>query len=53
LLHHEGAGDGALFFFRQASEQCRTASQSRAHFLRQANGRPQVAQGLVGRVDFV
>ena len=36
-------------FFRQASEQYFTASQSLRHFLRQANGRPQAAQILVGR----
>lgn len=34
---------------RHRSEQYRTASQQRAHFLRQANGREQCAQSLVGR----
>jgi hypothetical protein len=38
---------------RQASEQCRTAFQSRVHFRRQAKLRPQVAHGLVGKVDLV
>ena len=35
---------------RQAALQYLTWSQSRAHFLRQVNGRPQVAQGLEGRL---
>jgi len=39
--------------FRQASEQCFTVSQSRAHFLRQANGRPQMTQGFDGKVDLL
>jgi hypothetical protein len=34
---------------RQASEQYFTSSQLRAHRFRQVIGRPQVAQGLVGR----
>jgi hypothetical protein len=34
---------------RQASEQYFTASQSRSHFLRQANGRWQTGQVLDGR----
>lgn len=33
----------------QRSEQYLTLSQSRAHFFRQAKGRPQAAQSLVGR----
>ena len=33
----------------QRSEQYRTFSQSFAHFFRQVNGRPHVAQSLVGR----
>ena len=37
---------------RQASEQYRTRSQSRSHFLRQAKGREQATQTLVGRFDF-
>jgi len=37
---------------RQAPEQKRTLSQSRAHFFRQVNGRPHAAQSLVGRSDF-
>ena len=37
---------------RQASEQYRTRSQSRSHFLRQAKGREQATQILVGRFDF-
>lgn len=36
---------------RHRSEQNRTLSQSRAHFLRQAKGRPQEAQVFVGRSD--
>ena len=36
---------------RQRREQYFTASQSRAHFLRQAKGRAQAAQSLVGRSD--
>ncbi len=42
-------------FFRspaQRLEQYFTLSQSRAHFLRQVKGRPQVAQIFVGRSDF-
>jgi hypothetical protein len=38
---------------RQRSEQYFTSSQTFAHFLRQANGRPHVAQGFCGSVDFV
>ncbi|CAA9528701.1 MAG: hypothetical protein AVDCRST_MAG62-1675 [uncultured Sphingomonas sp.] len=38
---------------RQRSEQNFTSFQSRAHFLRQVNGRPQAAHGLVGRSDFL
>jgi hypothetical protein len=34
---------------RQRSEQYLTFSQSRAHFLRHAKGRPQHAQSLVGK----
>lgn len=37
---------------RQASEQYRTCSQSRSHFLRQTKGRAQAAQSLEGRADF-
>ena len=37
---------------RQRPEQYFTFSQSRAHFLRQAKGRPQYTQGLVGSSDF-
>ncbi len=44
-----GAGSAAP---RQRREQYFTFSQSRAHFLRQAKGRPQWAQGLVGRSAF-
>lgn len=40
-------------FARQRSEQYLTCSQSRAHFLRQANGRPHAAQILVGRSPFL
>ncbi len=38
--------------WRQRSEQNLTDSQSRAHFLRQVNGRPQHAQSLLGRSCF-
>ena len=49
----EGAAvAGARARRRQASEQNFTASQSRAHFRRQAKGRAQAAQGLEGRSDF-
>ena len=34
---------------RQASEQYRTRSQSRSHFFRHANGRPQTGQTFAGR----
>lgn len=37
---------------RHRSEQYRTFSQSRCHFLRHVNGLPQVAQSLVGRSAF-
>jgi hypothetical protein len=37
---------------RQASLQKRTWSQSRAHFFRQAKGRPQAAQNFCGRCCF-
>lgn len=39
--------DGA---FRQRSEQKRMLSQSRAHFLRQVNGRAHAAHTFVGRL---
>lgn len=45
-----GQAEGAP---RHLSEQYLTFSQSRCHFFRQANGRPQVAQILVGRVSFL
>ena len=38
---------------RQRSEQYLTWSQSRAHFLRQANAKPQVRQILLGSSDFL
>jgi 16S rRNA U516 pseudouridylate synthase RsuA-like enzyme len=41
-----------LFKPRHLSEQYFTSSQTFAHFLRQENGLPQVAQVLVGRLDF-
>ena len=34
---------------RQRSEQNRTSSHTRSHFLRQENGRPQAAQVFTGR----
>ena len=37
---------------RHFSEQYTTRSQSRAHFLRHANGRPQRGQTLLGNCDF-
>lgn len=40
-------------FDRHRSEQYFTWSQSRAHFLRQANGRPHAAQTLVGKSPFL
>ncbi len=43
----------ALAVRRQRSEQKRTCSQSRSHFLRQVKGRPQAAQVLVGRSAFL
>lgn len=42
----------SMRFRRQRSEQWRTLSQSRAHFRRQVNARPQVAQSLVGNLAF-
>ena len=44
-----GSGSGGYLFLRQTPEQYFTASQSFRHFLRQAKGRPQAAQTLVGR----
>jgi hypothetical protein len=38
---------------RHRSEQYLTSSQTRSHFLRQANGRPQVTQVLCGRLAFL
>ncbi len=38
---------------RQRSEQYLTSSQTRAHFLRQENGRLHLKQSLLGRVAFV
>ena len=38
---------------RQRSEQKRTLSQSRAHFLRQLNGKPQAAHCLEGNWAFL
>jgi hypothetical protein len=38
--------------FRHRSEQYRTSGHVADHFLRQANGRPQVAQIFSGRSDF-
>jgi hypothetical protein len=37
---------------RHLSEQYRTSSQTFAHFLRHAKGRPQVAQVLLGKSPF-
>jgi hypothetical protein len=39
--------------WRQRSLQYFTSSQTRSHFFRQANGRPQTGQVLVGRLDFL
>lgn len=46
-----GEGQRGWLFVRarQRSEQYFTFSQSRAHFLRQVNGRPQTGQILLGR----
>ena len=44
------AGDAAFPSRRHRSEQKRTFSQSRAHFFRHVNGRPQAAHGLLDRV---
>jgi len=43
-----GGGRG-LGRSRQRTEQYFTFAQSRSHFFRQAKGRPQITQGLVGR----
>ncbi len=43
---------GCCRFRRQAAEQYRTWSQQAAHFFRQAKGRPQAAQVLLGRWGF-
>lgn len=43
----------ADFDARHLSEQYFTSSQTRAHFLRHANGRPQTMHVLVGNVDLV
>ena len=47
-----GGGMAGAAAPRQRREQYFTFSQSRAHFLRQAKGRPQCAQGLAGSSDF-
>ena len=47
------ARDDLGAFDRHASEQYFTCSQSRSHFLRQTNGRPQVRQVLDGNSDFL
>lgn len=41
------------FLRRQRSEQYLTSSQCFAHFRRQANGRPHVAHGFVGKSPFL
>jgi len=43
----------AFAALRHRSEQKRTFSQSRAHFLRHAKGNPQCAQSLDGNSDFL
>ena len=49
---HQGfAASPPLRARRQRAEQYRTAPQSRAHFFRQAKGRPQWAHSFVGRSD--
>lgn len=40
---------GGFFSFLQACEQTVISGQARAHFFRQAKGRWQTAQSLVGR----
>ncbi len=50
LVHYStDPGPPGLRSRRQRSEQNRTSSQQRSHFLRQENGRPQAMQGLEGR----
>ena len=51
--HAPALGWPGLAVPRQWSEQWVTFSQSRAHFLRQVKGRPQITQILVGRSDFL
>lgn len=41
------------FSLLQRAEQKRTSPQTFSHFLRQENGRPQVAQMRTGRFDFL
>jgi hypothetical protein len=48
--HAPGAAGPAR---RQRSEQNFTFSQSRSHFLRHVNGKPQCAQILLGKSDFL
>ena len=45
--------DFEVLWPRQRSEQYLTSFQTRAHFLRHANGLPQEAHVLLGRVDLV
>jgi len=47
-MAQRGVKSGAVRPARQAFEQYNTWSQSRSHFLRQLNGRPQVRQTLSG-----
>lgn len=56
--HRHGCYDAVVqplfpFAARQRSEQNLTLAQSRSHFLRQAKGRWQDAQILVGRFSFL
>ncbi len=57
LIAQHDAERGHLLFClsaaRQRSEQVFTLSQSRSHFLRQANGLPQHAQSFDGSSDFL
>jgi len=53
-IHHLNYGTHCPFCLcaRHASEQYLTSSQTFAHFLRQTNGRLQVAQVLTGKSRF-
>lgn len=52
LLHTADGSQRVFALVRQRPEQNFTLSQSRAHFLRHANGLPQAAQSFSGRFVF-